>query len=375
MCVGKARRAVRRARFTVEARHFGQHFSAVARFAFTMMKDIALSRPATSAIAVFLALSTPVAFAQEAPTITMTPPVAAPDTVPATPESGPATPESGPATLSPPAVQPAPPTTPQPVIRVPLDIAPPEAAPAGSEPAEPARAEPTARAGRGAQQASTPSTAAPAVAPPAEAAPSARMEGAAGAPPPAALPTAAPAEAVAAEAPPPAPAAFPWELVGGAAALIALGAGGLALARRRRVEPGADRNAMPPASATTPGQTPGQSGPIPAHIPTPARSIPVFAAAPRGRMGRHEAMAMLGPTPDNPFLTLSKRLKRARFHDRQERLAYDQTLGTQKDMTRPPASAWDIARRETPGAAQQQEVRRPEPARGQRGLRPAWSRS
>jgi hypothetical protein len=79
-------------------------------------------------------------------------------------------------------------------------------------------------------------------------------------------------------------------------------------------------------------------------------------------MGRHEAMAMAGPTDDNPFATLSKRLKRARFLDRQERVAYDETLSAQKDMTRKPVSAWEIAQRPEP-VAQQQEVRRVEPAR------------
>src|SRR3546814_8735478 len=57
----------------------------------------------------------------------------------------------------------------------------------------------------------------------------------------------------------------------------------------------------------------------PARAPA-MRSTPAFAAAPHGGMGRHEAMALAGPTPDNPFLTLKKRLKRARFHDRRERL-------------------------------------------------------
>src|SRR3546814_18330462 len=76
--VPEPRRAVRRARLVVEAPHFGQHFRRMVRSFLTMTKNIALSRPAMSAIAAFLALSTPGAFAQEAPTITMTPPVAAP---------------------------------------------------------------------------------------------------------------------------------------------------------------------------------------------------------------------------------------------------------------------------------------------------------
>ena len=69
----------------------------------------------------------------------------------------------------------------------------------------------------------------------------------------------------------------------------------------------------------------------PAAPPEP-RSTPAFAAAPHGSMGRHEAMALAGPTPDNPFATLAKRLKRARFLDQQERQAYEDTLAGQKDL-------------------------------------------
>ena len=69
-----------------------------------------------SAIAAFLVLSTPGAFAQEAPTVTMTPPVAAP-----TPQTPPTVPE--PSTTAPVATpQTAQPAAPAPIIRVPLDI-------------------------------------------------------------------------------------------------------------------------------------------------------------------------------------------------------------------------------------------------------------
>jgi hypothetical protein len=329
-----------------------------------MTKNIALSRPATSAIAAFLALSTPAAFAQEAPTIPMTPPVATP-----APETAPTAPETGPATIAPPAVQSTQPTAPQPVIRVPLDIAPAEPAPAEAEPAAPARAE------RSTRQAPAASTATSAAAPsPGEPAPSESAAETISAAPVTVLPTAAPAEPVTAEAQPAAPAEFPWELAGGAAALIALGGAGLILARRRRIEPGVAETAAPLASTMPAARTPDQPWVTPAYTAAPVRSSPAFAAAPSGSMGRHEAMAMAGPTPDNPFATLSKRLKRARFLDRHERLAYEQTLGAQKDMTRRPVSAWDIAQREIPAAAQQQEVRRPEPARGRRDLRPGLSR-
>src|SRR3546814_4442947 len=62
------------------------------------------------------------------------------------------------------------------------------------------------------------------------------------------------------------------------------------------------------------------------------RSTPAFATAPHGSMGRHEAMALAGPTPDNPFLTLKKRLKRARFYDGRERMEYESLLAGQQNM-------------------------------------------
>lgn len=39
------------------------------------------------------------------------------------------------------------------------------------------------------------------------------------------------------------------------------------------------------------------------------------------RFGPHVRAAYLGPTPDNPFLSLKNRLKRARFYDQRERQA------------------------------------------------------
>lgn len=330
-----------------------------------MMKNIALSRPATSAIAAFLVLSTPAAFAQEAPTITMTPPVTAP-TAP-TPQTPPTVAEpSAPAPVA--APQAAQPVAPAPVIRVPLDIEPAETTPAprAAERAEaPAPARPAQRARSVA--------AAPVATPVADTAPTAELA-------PVAAPMAAPADAVIepTSAPAkPAPAAsgeFPWEIVGGAAALLVIGGAGLAFARRRRHP--ADEMAYAEVVRDAPIERTAASAPIagegqqwvsPAYAPrTPEvaapRTTPAFAAAPSGSMGRHEAMAMAGPTPENPFVTLSKRLKRARFLDRQERLAYNETLGAQKDMTRKPVSAWEIAQRPEP-AMQQQDVRRPEAAR------------
>jgi len=98
---------------------------------------------------------------------------------------------------------------------------------------------------------------------------------------------------------------------------------------------------------------------------------PVFGA--QGSMGRHQALAFAGPTPDNPFVTLSKRLKRARFLDQKERQAYAETLADQKDLRRKPASAWEVSERAEPAPAEQ-EVRRPEKGPGRKGvLRPGWN--
>lgn len=338
-----------------------------------MTKNIALSRPATSAIAAFLVLSTPAAFAQEAPTITMTPPIAAP-TAPA-PQTPPTVAEpSAPAPIAAPQTAQTP--APAPVIRVPLNIAPAETTPA---PRAAERAETPAPA-RSAQRTRSTSAAlvaaAPVAATVAETAPAAELA-------PIAASMAAPAEPVIAATPAPAETAtatggeFPWEIAGGAAALLLVGGIGLAFARRRRHDANetaydevvydATVQRFEPVAASAPVAGDAQQWVSPAYTPRTSetlapRTTPAFAAAPSGSMGRHEAMAMAGPTPENPFATLSKRLKRARFLDRQERITYDETLGAQKDMTRKPVSAWEIAQRPAP-AMQQQDVRRPEPAR------------
>lgn len=331
-----------------------------------------------SAIAAFLVLSTPAAFAQEAPTITMTPPVAAP-----TPQTPPTVAEPSPV-AAPQAAQPA---APKPVIRVPLDIAPAETAPV-AEAAERAAPAPK-RAERAAPRAkAAPVAAAPAAAAATTAAPAATTE----APPtdglaPIAAPAVAPVEPIAEAAPLPAEKSastgseMPWELVGGAAALLLAAGAGLAFARRRRADDMVADDA--PVYVHEPEAAPAATDEArpwvtPAYAPREdiaPRTVPAFAAAPSGSMGRHEAMAMAGPTPDNPFATLNKRLKRARFLDRQERLAYEATLGQQKDMTRKPVSAWEISQRPAAPAVPEQEVRRPEPARGRPDLRPGFARN
>lgn len=320
----------------------------------------------------------------------MTPPVAVSPTVPAPPTVA----EPTPSPAAPQAVQPP---TPQPLIRVPLDIEP-EAAPpaqAANEPAAapaavrppPVRAE---RAERGAPSARTtaepvvesvaPETAAvddmaPAAATP-EMLPAAPMVDT----PPAIERTAGGND-------------FPWEIAGGAVALLLVGGTALAFARRRRALHNSEANAHDIERAAEVLETSASvyAAPDEAVVATPTlpkadpaghapiepqyRSTPAFATAPHGSMGRHEAIALTGPTPGNPFATLRKRLQRARFLDRRERLQYEATLAEQKDMRRKPVSAWEIAQRETPAPAEQ-EVRRPERGHGRAGdLRPGWLRS
>lgn len=349
-----------------------------------MTKTIALSRPATSAIAALMVLAAPAAFAQDAPAITMTPPVAAPtpQTPPTAPEPATTAPAAAPSTAQAPA--------PKPVIRVPLDVAPPEEmlAPKAAEKAAP----PARRAERTAARA--PDTAAPVAAAPAAAA---------AAPPAVVAPPAEEAAPIAAAATPakaPLPVErtatendVPWELAGAAAALLLAGGAGLAFARRRRTERTLEEESYEPVAAAEPVPTApaaierataappaGEAQPwiTPAYVPRersdPPRTAPAFATTPIGSMGRHEAVAIAGPTPDNPFSTLSKRLKRARFLDRQERAVYEATLAGQKDMTRRPVSAWEISQRPAP-AVSEQEVRRPGPGSGRRDLRPGFSRN
>lgn len=291
----------------------------------------------------------------------MVPPVA-PTTTPTVPE--PTTAAPAPATPPPAA----------PVLRVPLDIEPaPETAPAPKAAKEPApnpapagRSTPAPRE-KAPEPAAAKTTPRPADEPapvndPADAAMAEALL-------PVAVPTVPATEAAAPARTDAANDGFPWDLAGGAAALLLAGGAAFALTRRRRIAAGAE-----PATAcdapVTPQPAVYRETPVNASLP---RSTPAFTAAPHGSMGRHEAMAMAGPSDDNPFLTLKKRLKRARFHDRRERMKYEALLAGQKDGTRKPASAWDVAQRPAPAPAEQ-KVLRPESARGHRGLSPGFAR-
>lgn len=324
-----------------------------------------------SAIAAFLALSAPNAFAQAAPADVpaMTSPVAVPPATPA-----PSVPVAAPQTAQTPA--------PKPVIRVPVDLpaeTPEPVAKAAERPAAiakavPVRAERSPARTRNAEPAPV---AAQTVTPAAAALATSETA-------PIVPPVTTPVEPAADLSPLPvdeAPAevattgdAFPWELAGGAAALLLVGGAGLAFARRRRANHRADDGAMSLEEMAAAEAVP-YSPPRTEAAPQPAmRSTPSFAAAPHGSMGRHEALALTGPTPDNPFATLKKRLQRARFLDQQERAEYEATLGAQKDMQRKPVSAWEIAQRDISPPAEQ-EVRRPERASARPGdLRPGLIR-
>lgn len=351
-----------------------------------MMKNFALPRPASSAIAAFLVLSTPATFAQEAPTITMTPPVAAPTTPAPTTQTPPTVAEP---------VAPVPVTAPQtatpapaPVIRLPLDLPQAETSAVLSAAERAEAAPPVARTARAPSRPAA-STPAPTAATPVVAADEATDAASTIEIAPVAADTVVPTADVMTDAPlVPAEAAattgdFPWEIVGGIATLLGLGGAGLMIARRRRSSPVESHAAVDHPQSLAARMdidrdadvTPAFTAPAPA--PVAPRSTPAFAAAPHGSMGRHEAMAIAGPTADNPFLTLSKRLKRARFYDRQERLAYDAALAETPNNNRKPVSAWEIAQRAEPAAPPQQQVYRPEPGRTRAAptFRPGYSRS
>lgn len=272
------------------------------------------------------------------------------------------------AVAPPPVVAPLPPaaiTVPPVVHTVPVPA--PAARDAGSVPVDPAaaaqaRADDAARA---AKSAPAPKAAvrAPARPAPADKPVAARVAAPPAAPadvtPPEVAPAPAPAPLV--QAPPPvqpAPLAAPapvaaqssmqqvpvaWWIGGGvAAAIIALAL--IAFATRRRhpsepvpaamqaedeahVVPPLPRAEFVPVAAPVVERAPAepvvQPEPVAAREEAPAfiARTPVFAPTPAGGTGRHEAAALRGPTPENPFLTRRARLKRARFHDRRERLA------------------------------------------------------
>lgn len=152
--------------------------------------------------------------------------------------------------------------------------------------------------------------------------------------------------------------ALMWSLLGGSAALLLIASTGWAVLRRRRIErpvtaPVETRmmDVPPITDALVAIQAQEAANPMMA-----SRGRPAVAAAPMGNMGRHEVAAMAGPTADNPFLTLKKRLTHARFYDRKERAEHE---ATSTETVRKPASAWDITNRPDAAPVREQVVRRP----------------
>ena len=90
---------------------------------------------------------------------------------------------------------------------------------------------------------------------------------------------------------------------------------------------------------------------------------------------RHDPEVIRLITPPARKGVRSWRSYRARFLDRQERAEYEATLAAQKDRRRKLVSAWEISQREIPARPNTQEVRRPEPGRARRDLKPGWTRN
>ena len=241
-----------------------------------------------------------------------------------------------------------------------------EPAPAPKPAAKKAAAKPVRAAARSSTRAAAPAPAAEAqVAPVAEA------------PAPAPLAAAEPAPAVAPAAPMNAvemDEALP--VAGGAGALIlALAGVGMAVRRRRRREDEeADLDlqhyaentdaALQPMAAEEPAPEPAPSWSEPVIQPKadpimPARMEPTAVSDEfdTSGFGRHVQAAYAGPTPENPSLSLRKRLKLASELDRRERKSVGIPKPSSKPVTMPlPANE----RMAMPFGEQKTEAKRPE---------------
>jgi hypothetical protein len=109
--------------------------------------------------------------------------------------------------------------------------------------------------------------------------------------------------------------------------LIALGGAGFALSRGRRRKAEGELVLQPTRRAAAPPVKAEPVEPAPRMVtPTPAEMGATGPdKLPNGfdlsRFGRHTRAAYLGPTPDNPSYSLKHRLKRASFFDQREREA------------------------------------------------------
>ena len=260
-------------------------------------------RPGMTAIAAVLALSSTQSFAQDAATATDAPPVpvAVPEPV--------AEPVSAPEPVATETVTPAPEqstaTVAQPVTQ--------RRAPAAS--AAPVR--------RATAPVRSPAISAAAAAP----APTAAVDAPAATPAPIAAESSVPPPIPVQQVATPQAEAAGDDIVpiaAGAGALALIG-GAFALSRRRRHR---DDVAYEPETVDADHVAAVEHEPAPV-MPVAARAAPAVAADPAdsdlSRYGRHTQAAYRGPTPDNPSLSLKRRLKRAAFFDRREQMAGETT--------------------------------------------------
>jgi len=321
-------------------------------------------RPGFTAIAAVLALSSTPLFAQDAAPVAVTPPaveITAPTTAPDAPTITTVAPEAPVAVQSAPVATTTSPSSGS-LVTVPIrpggiapgfDAAPSTstAAPAIESPTEPApaaRTTPVERTAPTTTARSTHTTAAPAVE---RAAP--EPEAVTPPPAPVVVPTPPVAERTAPATAPVVPTAQAnggddiLPIAGAAGAAILLIGGSLFVMGRRR------RDGRAYVADTV--VTPVEANPPVAHRPvmaaplaTPAPATPMAhtgaadapsTAIPAGfdtsRFGRHTRAAYEGPTPDNPFLSLRRRLKRASFMDQRERMAAEGTRPVMQEASVP----------------------------------------
>ena len=104
---------------------------------------------------------------------------------------------------------------------------------------------------------------------------------------------------------------------GGALALLVLGGGAVAMSRRRKSREVDDEREFVPINARSPDVT---AAPVAERSAFDwGQTAPAPAMAPVATGGSAIERARRGPTPDNPSLSLKKRLKRATFFEQRDR--------------------------------------------------------
>ncbi|GAA4780191.1 hypothetical protein GCM10023219_30150 [Stakelama sediminis] len=175
-----------------------------------------------------------------------------------------------------------------------------------------------------------------------------------------------------------------WIALAGLAVLAAGAAALMRRSRKERVETGAavaaepvvTRPVAPQPEPAFMAREPVAPTPTPVAQPAPVRAAAMPAFEPASYVsGRHERAAEAGPTADNPFLTRKNRLRRARFYDRQERLAAEAATTSDREHI----AAREQAPAARPAVARRQRAVAPAPARPafrwpNTGMKPAFSK-